>query len=301
MIAIFGTTFLKTYGWGVFVCLPFCIGWLSVFIDSIHEKKSFGRCLAVSSASVVLLGILLLLLAIEGVICLAMAFPIGLALGVLGGVVGYTVQSARPTESKQGMALLLILLFSPILMAFETMTPPQSPLTAVKTRIEISASPDDVWNHVVSFSRLSEPTELIFRSGLAYPIEAKIEGRGVGAIRRCIFSTGEFVEPIRVWDSPRLLAFDVVDMPVPMREMTPYRHVHPAHLDGYFASEKGQFLLTPTPNGTTILEGTTWYRNKMWPTTYWNVWSNLIVHKIHHRVLSHIKKEAEGGSHERKI
>ena len=46
-------------------------------------------------------------------------------------------------------------------------------------------------------------------------------------------------------------------------------------------------------NGHTLLEGTTWYVNKIKPGLYWTVWSDYIVHKIHTRVLEHIKTHAE--------
>jgi hypothetical protein len=42
-----------------------------------------------------------------------------------------------------------------------------------------------------------------------------------------------------------------------------------------------------------MLEGTTWYINKIKPGFYWKLWSDFIVHKIHNRVLEHIKVQAE--------
>ena len=83
----------------------------------------------------------------------------------------------------------------------------------------IDAPPDEVWRHVVSFSDLEPPNDWLFRSGVAYPIRARIEGTGVGAVRHCEFSTGAFVEPIEVWDEPRLLRFAVTSNPAPMRRM----------------------------------------------------------------------------------
>ncbi len=112
-------------------------------------------------------------------------------------------------------------------------------------------------------------------------------------MRHCEFSTGAFVEPIQVWEEPRLLQFSVVDQPAPMQEWTPYREIHPRHLSGYLASERGQFLLTPLASGGTHLEGTTWYRHHMWPADYWQLWSDAIIHRIHLRVLRHIKSLAE--------
>jgi hypothetical protein len=115
-------------------------------------------------------------------------------------------------------------------------------------------------------------------------------------VRECVFSTGAFEEPIHVWNEPRLLKFSVTSNPPPMEEWTPYKHIHPPHLDGFLVSRGGQFLLTPMPGGHTRLEGTTWYHHHMWPATYWQLWSDYIIHKIHLRVLRHIQHQSERGS-----
>lgn len=165
-------------------------------------------------------------------------------------------------------------------------------LTSVVTSIEISAAPQIIWKNVIEFPQLDEPTEFIFKTGIAYPIDAKIEGTGVGAVRHCNFTTGSFVEPITVWDEPRLLKFDVVEQPEPMKELS-FWNIDAPHLHDYFVSKQGQFKLTELPNGNTLLEGTTWYYHNIRPTFYWQLWSNHIIHKIHERVLTHIKKNAE--------
>src|ERR1019366_8925973 len=95
--------------------------------------------------------------------------------------------------------------------------------------VEIDAAPDQVWKQVVSFPELAEPDDWVFRTGVAYPVRAEINGQGAGAERRCVFSTGAFVEPIDVWDEPHRLAFRVADQPEPMREWSPYT-IHPPHL-----------------------------------------------------------------------
>jgi hypothetical protein len=165
-------------------------------------------------------------------------------------------------------------------------------LREVRTAVMINAPPEKVWDKLVAFSELEPPQELMFKTGIAYPIHAEIEGQGVGAVRRCVFSTGAFVEPIEVWDEPRLLKFGVTAQPPIMDEMSPYE-LRPPHLNNYLRSRRGQFLLTPLRNGETLLEGTTWYQNSFWPAAYWGVWSDAIIHRIHSRVLDHIKHQAE--------
>jgi hypothetical protein len=177
-------------------------------------------------------------------------------------------------------------------MAFENAKDDEDELRSVTTSIEINASAEQVWKNVVAFPQLKEPTEFVFKTGIAYPINATIEGRGEGAVRYCNFSTGRFVEPITVWDEPKLLQFSVIDQPEPMKEISFY-DIHPNHLHGYWISKKGQFKLTRLSNGHTLLEGTTWYTNKIKPGAYWTIWIDYIVHKIHKRVLEHIKMQAE--------
>ena len=175
----------------------------------------------------------------------------------------------------------------------EHMLAPIPPIYEVRTSIDIQAPPEAVWQQVVAFSEIPPPKEWMFRAGIAYPIRAGIQGSGPGAERHCEFSTGTFVEPIQVWDEPRLLKFSVTSNPAPLDEWTPYRHIEPPHLHGYLVSKGGQFLLTPLPNGGTRVEGTTWYRHSLWPAPYWRLWSDAIIHKIHWRVLNHIREKAE--------
>lgn len=140
---------------------------------------------------------------------------------------------------------------------------------------------------------MPEPDEFFFRLGIAYPTSATISGIGPGAERRCHFSTGDFVEPIEVWDEPHLLKFAVTENPPPMKELTIFDGVAPPHLHGFMNSQAGQFRLIALDDGSTLLEGTTWYRNDMAPIPYWQLWSDAILHRIHMRVLRHIKTLAE--------
>lgn len=293
LAVVLSVSAFNAYGWGLFVGIPFAAGLASAVIYGYHRPRSYWSCVGVALISVVLLGSALLALAVEGILCLWMAGPILTVLAWMGGTVGYFIQrrGRRPLPAPAMLAALA--LFLPVLMGAERWAAPPAPLFAVRSEVEVDAPPDVVWSRVVSFGQLPEPEEWLFRLGVAYPRYAVLEGRGVGAVRRCVFSTGSFVEPIHLWDEPRRLAFGVVAQPAPMEEWTPYRSIHPPHLEGYFVSERGQFLLTPLPGGRTRLEGTTWYRHHMWPAGYWQLWSDAVIHRIHLRVLRHIKTLAE--------
>jgi hypothetical protein len=229
----------------------------------------------------------------EGLVCLLMALPLALPLACLGGTVAWSIQDGIDAREGTAAFLVLMMLFPPAVMCAESVAALAPPLLAVTTSIVVAAAPRIVWRYVVSFSDLPEPSEWIFHTGIAYPVRARIEGAGPGAIRRCEFSTGPFIEPIEVWDEPRLLRFSVTENPAPMVEWTPYRKIYPRHLDNFLVSRRGQFLLTPLPDGRTRLEGTTWYVHSLWPAAYWQAWSDFIIHRIHERVLIHIKRLSE--------
>jgi hypothetical protein len=288
-----GIAAFKDYGWTIFVGLPFCMGFLAALIDSFHEERSLRRCLAVANCSVLLVGAGLILFALEGVICLVMAAPLAFVVASIGGVLGYAVQKSFHWRAESPKLFCSVIVLLPLAMGLEKAIPPALPLLSVKTSVVVNAPPEKVWRNVVSFSELPPPKEIIFKLGIAYPIRAEIQGCGVGAVRHCNFSTGPFVEPIEVWDEPRLLKFSVTKNPEPMQEWTPYRDIHPAHLDGYLESRAGQFLLTPLEGGSTLLEGTTWYHHHLWPANYWQAWSDRIIHTIHKRVLNHVKELSE--------
>jgi hypothetical protein len=291
--AVFGAQVLTNYGWGLFVALPFTLGFAAALVYGIRQPRSMSGCVGVACLSVALLGAALLALAFEGMVCLIMATPIALPLGALGGACAYGVQKRRWLQTDAPVLLSALLVFVPGVEWAEHVAATPPPTSVVRTALDIQAPPERVWQQVVAFSEIAPPTEWMFRAGIAYPMRAEMVGNGAGAERHCVFSTGAFVEPITVWDEPRLLKFSVTSNPPPMEEWTPYSHIEPPHLHGFLVSEGGQFLLTPLANGGTRLEGTTWYRHRLWPAAYWQLWSDAIIHKIHLRVLKHIRDQAE--------
>ncbi len=272
------------YGLTIFVVAPLALGALASWVFQPATGKQAAGMGAISTVAA-LCG--LLMVGWEGLICIAMALPLAVPLGALGSWAVYRLESSR--LAKPSLAMLLLLPSASI--TWDASVPPL--VFKVRSAVEIAATPEQVWKHVVTFSDLPEPTEWYFRAGLAYPKRARIEGSGPGAIRYCEFSTGPFVEPIEVWHEPQLLRFRVTDNPAPMHEWSPYAQVLPKHLHGYLISKRGQFQLTRLANNRTLLEGTTWYQHGLWPAGYWRWWSDAIIHRIHVRVLTHIRTLAE--------
>lgn len=281
----------EAYQFGLFVWLPLVMGLTSTIILGYKnpESKKYWRNIAFISLLIYCFG--LLITAFEGIICLIMAAPIGFLFNYIGYRIGRAILTSE-NFGKPPTVNILFVLSVPLLMAFENKIRGGESSRSVATSVVIKASAETVWQNVVMFPQLDAPTEWLFKTGIAYPIHATIKGDSVGAMRYCNFSTGAFVEPITTWDKPNLLQFDVIEQPEPMKEWS-FKDIHPNHLHGYWVSQKGQFKLTRLENGNILLEGTTWYVNKIKPDWYWTLWSDYIVHKIHTRVLEHIKKVSE--------
>jgi len=81
-----------------------------------------------------------------------------------------------------------------------------------------------------------------------------------------------------------------------MRELSPYGSIDAPHLHGFLVSQRGQFAIETLPDGRTRLTGTTWYQHHLWPAGYWQLWSDAIIHRIHLRVLRHIKGLSEASN-----
>lgn len=272
------------YGLTLFMLLPMALGALSSWLFRPATRWSAA---AVGGLGAGACAASLLAFGLEGAACILMALPLVLPLGAAGGLLAHAAMSGR--FAARGATMLLLL--PAATLTWDAKAKP--PVYEVRSAVEIAASPEQVWKYVIAFPPLPAPHEWIFHAGVAYPQRAHIDGVGPGAVRRCEFSTGPFVEPIEVWDAPRLLRFRVTENPAPMQEWSPYGPIEPRHLHGYLISRQGEFRLTRLPNGHTLLAGTTWYQHGLWPAPYWRLWSDAIIHRIHLRVLNHVRALAE--------
>lgn len=281
---------LGKLGGALFFVTPIAMGVFAGYLPNARRDLGAWRTIVLAASTAFTTATALLLFGIEGMICIVMAFPIGLVAIVVGALIGrqLALASARPS----GLAFALGI---PLLAAF----PPLAPTTEthhVYTTIEVDAPPEVVFEQVVAFPPIEGPRPWYFRTGIAVPLRARIEGRGVGAVRHCEFTTGSFVEPITAWEPGRRLAFDVTSSPPPMEEWSPYR-IHPRHLDSTMRSRRGEFLLSPLPGGRTRLVGHTEYELGLAPDVYFAPMSDALLHLIHERVLEHVAAGAERIAH----
>lgn len=281
-----------SYGSSLFLGAPVAVGAASGFSYNRSRTMGAGESIAVGLVAVALAMGFALIFGLEGAVCLVMAAPIAFGGAVVGAILGRSIALA---SYRSVAALFVVAAAVPLLGWAENRVEGSAgarPIFEVTTTTLVEADPQQVWLSVIGFPRLPEPEWLLFRLGIAYPMGATIDGEGVGAIRRCEFSTGPFIEPVTAWAPGRLLAFDVAENPNSMREWSPYGELVTAHLDSGFRAVRGEFRLVPAGEGRTLLSGTTWYRLELAPRLYWKLWADWIVHRVHERVLAHVKELA---------
>lgn len=171
------------------------------------------------------------------------------------------------------------------------MPDPRASSSATTTR---TAPPERVWQYVIDYPAITEkPDFWLWKVGLPAPVQSTATGHFVGARRRCAFEGNiAFDERIVEMEPARKLTFDITDQPKDPEIM--------GHLD----LKRGRMILRDNHDGTTTLIGTSWYKLKVYPSAYYDLWTQSIMRAVHLRVMHHIQRLAEapeGYSHLRPL
>jgi len=285
-----GGYFSGYFGWAVFIGLPFAIG----VSGGVAVRRAGGGPGQAAGAASILIGAVLLLLcgaALEGIVCVVMAAPIGGLLALLGAAVGFTLTRGPVHDGRLQSAAWLAVV---AMVAVEGWQPPAPLEASTTTEIIIEAPVERVWAELHDIRDLPAPDDFLFRFGVAHPVGTVTSGRGVGAERLCKLSTGDMPEIITVWKPAEELRFQVLATPPSMRELGFFgRTIDAEHLHSAYASLEGGFKLEALPGGRTRLTGDSRYLLNLAPAPYWNLWTEDIVHRVHRRVMEHVKSRAE--------
>lgn len=276
------------YGWGLFVMTPFLVGITTGYLANRRHLLSGGRTAMIVLAAAALGTVALVLFALEGLVCILLASPLGAVVALVGGAAGRAIARAGQSRGRPLMSLALL----PALFALDAAMPPSVPIETHEA-IDIDAPPAAVWDALTSSVPIASEPGLIGMAGLAYPIRGHLLGAGVGAIRLGDFSTGTARERVTEWAPGHRLAFTVVRQPPAMEEMSPYRHVHAPHVNGYFTTAETRFSLTTLAGGRTRLTVEAAHVLRIDPALYWEPLARLAIRFNVSRVLWDIRAKAE--------
>lgn len=279
---------MGAYGWGLFVATPFLVGLITGFLVNRGADRSAAETFGAVAMAGLLGTIALLMLALEGLMCVLLIAPLAVVLAAIGGFIGRAAarRLADPRQPFYGVAAL------PLIFFVDAAMPPEIPIVT-HADVTIAAPPEAVWTSLTADRPVTETPGLVGLAGLAYPVASRIVGTGEGARRIGRFSTGTADERITIWQPGRTLAFRVVRQPPAMEEMSPYRKLHTPHLVGYFDTGETRFDLAPLPGGGTRLTARADHVLRIDPGLYWAPIARWAIGQNVDRVLTDVRRDAE--------
>lgn len=256
----------------VFFIVPFLMGIFNGW--QWHDMKMravevIGWCIVSTLLSVILSAIFLG----EGTICLFIVSPIILAMMVAGTFIGREVYRRKNNTLKSSLLGVLALLFvADVVSEHES-------LEMVSDTLIINAPVEKVWPFVVEYEPITlKENYWLFQAGMPSPVQSTVDGHEAGAGRKCIFSNGYvFDEKMVVYKPNEELTFDIISQP------------RDPEIMGHIDITRGQFILKDNGDGTTTLIGNSWYKLYVFPSWYFNLWSESITRNVHLHVMDHIK------------
>lgn len=264
---------------------------LAVAVADPKGMKGPGAHVSISALTVTAMLICAGVALREGAVCLVMAAPLFYGGGILAGwVAGVVVRQRR------GRMLCLSLLVLPLIgIPAEADRPPEAQTRHVVSRTHIDASPEVVWNSLIDIREISGAEHRWTFShdvvGIPRPRDARMEGTGVGAVRRLEWADGvRFEEHITRWQPGRELAWTFHIGPDAQGRML---DEHLKVDSAYLRLEEGRYRIEPTADGGSDLVLTTryWIRTPM--NGYAAFWGQVFLGDFHRNVLGVIRDRVE--------
>src|ERR1700722_11406158 len=121
----------QSYGWGVFIALPFLGGLISTMLHGMGRRRTLKECMAVATVSPIIVAVGVILAAIDGAICVLMYLPLAIPMSWIGGAVGYSLQRGVIRQGGAGKIIAILVLFMPLFMGAERIARPPAPIFAI--------------------------------------------------------------------------------------------------------------------------------------------------------------------------
>ena len=268
--------------------VPFAMGALTVL--RVGAEPGWTAAAFAPWVPTLLMLLAALLLAWEGIICVVVWLPAALAAATVGGLVGTLVRrSGRPAAP-----LALALAALPVVVApVENRLPDPVRLRTVHDAVEIEADAAAVWREIREVPPI-RPEELggslAYRLGFPRPVEARLEGAGVGAVRHATFEGGvTFVERVTEWEPGRALGFTIDASAVPSTTFDQ----HVAVGGRYFDVLSGRYEIEEAGPGRVVLHLTSRQRLSTRFNGYTQLWTDRFMSDIQATILDVVKARAE--------
>lgn len=192
--------------------VPLVIGFITILAAKIGKER-WALWFVLPWAASLLTIAAALLLAWEGLICAFVWVPMFLVLSSVGGVFAGLYLLLTGPSAPTNMVLISVALLPFLASPLEQFIAPPTSLRTVHTQIEIESDAATVWANIREVPAISEAehsSTFSHRIGFPRPIEARLIGEGIGAVRHATFERDVlFIETITAWEPERYIRFEI--------------------------------------------------------------------------------------------
>jgi len=283
---------------GFIFFMPFALGCISVYIDELQRPRKVWTWIFMPWLPMVAALMVLLLVMLEGLICIVMLLPVGLLLASLGGVAGG--MSARFVRSQRArrVTMTCIALLPLLAHPWEKQALYQWETRRVESAIDIQASPELIWRNIerVPAIRGEElPPSWAHAVGFPDPVEATLSHEGVGGVRNASFTGGVlFIETVDVWEPGRRLGFTIAAQPIPPKTLDEHVTVG----GEYFDVLRGEYQLETLAPGVIRLHLSSQHRVSTDFNWYAHFWTDAVMSDVQKRILRVIQQRCQAQERE---
>lgn len=260
------------YGWGLFVILPFCIG-IAGGLTAKPEDALKGIL-----NSLLVLFLVILVTAVEGVVCLLLMLPIfGLAVGI-GFLIGRPIRRAFLARyNKLRVQLIPLVLFLSVVSVENQVSEPEEVIYEVSSEIILPYSPIEVYDAIKSVDTLIAEKPFLMRLDLPVPQKCILEKEEVGALRICYFEGGRIIERITELEPGKILKMDVIDYELTGRE--------------WLGFKEAIYYFEPIGASSCKMTRISTYTTDLYPRPYWEPLERIGIEQEHEYVFRNLQRD----------
>ena len=275
--------------------VPLALGFITVWYGQYQQKNRWILWLVMPWLSSLAFLLCALALLWEGFICVILLLPLILILSSIGGLIAGLCLKNIKSKRDKNYCLVIVALLPFAASPIEQLHAINSEVRTVQNQIKIHARDETVWNQIRSVPLIAENEQSFSFShliGFPRPLEAKLVGEGVGAVRYATFEKGVlFVETINEWDEPHRLSFSIrADTKnIPPKTFDEHVIIGGKHFDVL----SGTYSIEKIGNGDVILHLSSSQRLSTRFNFYSHFWTEYLMSDLQNYILGIIKKRCE--------
>ena len=275
--------------------VPFCIGFIAVWCGPYRVSGKASDLIFIPWLAALACLASALALVWEGLICIIIWFPLVTVLALVGGLVAALFLKIFRTRRDRNDCLIAVALLPFVAGPLEKLKPLSAEIRTVPTQIKIHASAQTVWQQIRSVPQIQpqeQSSSFSHRLGFPQPLEAKLIGEGVGAVRQARFEGGVlFVETITEWDEPHRLSFTIK---ADTKNIPPTTFDEHVIIGGkYFDVLTGTYWIEEVGQGDVILHLSSEQRLSTRFNFYSHYWTEYLMADLQNYILQIIKHRCE--------